>query len=140
MKLFRSIALGFGLLLATGSAFAQQTHVKANIPFAFTIDGKSLPAGEYTVDSLALDGVSLAIRSRENKVARLVLSSSYSRGVNPFPKTALVFHRVNGQYFLSEVMVEGQKVGRQLRTSDAEIQLAKTQPQENVIIAAELSR
>src|SRR5262245_40386569 len=105
MKLFRTLALGFGLLLATGSAFAQQTHVKANVPFAFTVDGKSLPAGEYTIDSINLDGVSLAIRSRDNGVAQMSMTNPYSKGLNGFAKTVLVFHRVNGQYFLSEVLV-----------------------------------
>ena len=37
------------LLLVAGLAIAQTSHVRANVPFNFTVGSKTLPAGTYDI-------------------------------------------------------------------------------------------
>ena len=136
MKMFRSIALGFGLLLATAS-YAQETHVRGSVPFNFIVGNQVLPAGDYTVQSANSAGTALAIRNDDEGKAIMALSMS-CRQLKPSDKTKLVFHRVGNRYFLSEIWVEGENAGRRLPPSAAETETALNQKVETVIVAASL--
>lgn len=136
MKMFRSIALGFGLLLATAS-YAQETHLRAAVPFDFIVGHQALPAGEYDVQSLGLAGTALVIRNNDDNKAAMTISMS-CRQLNPSDKTKLVFHRVGNRYFLSEIWVAGEDAGRRLPPSAAETETALNQKVETVIVAASL--
>lgn len=137
MKLFRSIALGFGLLLATAS-YAQETHVRAAVPFDFIIGNQTLPAGDYTLQSTGSADLALIIRNNDEGKAVMSLTGS-CRTANPSDKTKLVFHRVGNRYFLSEVWSQGESAGRKLRVSPAEAEMALNQRVETVIVAASLT-
>src|ERR1700746_2288525 len=43
------------LLLMAGSAIAQTIHVRANVPFNFSVGTKTLPAGAYDVKTISSD-------------------------------------------------------------------------------------
>ncbi len=43
--------LAIASLAACGSAIAQESTIKANIPFDFTVGNTWMPAGEYTISS-----------------------------------------------------------------------------------------
>jgi hypothetical protein len=137
MKMFRSIALGFGLLLATAS-YAQETNVRATVPFDFIVGNHALPAGEYTVQSIGSAGLGLSIRNYDKKAGILSVSQS-CRKSNPSDKTVLVFHRVGTRYFLREIWLQGSESGRQLPQSRAEAEMALNQKVETVIVAASLA-
>lgn len=136
MKMFRSIALGFGLLLATAS-YAQETNVRAAVPFNFIVGSQSLPAGDYTVQSMGVASSALAIRNNDEGKTIMSLAGS-CRHLNASEKTKLVFHRVGNRYFLSEIWAEGENAGRRLPVSPAETESALNQKVETVIIAASL--
>jgi|SRR5690242_159041 len=136
MKMFRSIALGFGLLLATAS-YAQETHVRAAVPFEFIVGNQSLPAGDYTVQSMQPTGSAVVIRNNDEGKAIMSLAGS-CRQLNASEKTKLVFHRVGSRYFLSEIWAEGENAGRRLPVSAAETETALNQKVETVVIAASL--
>jgi hypothetical protein len=53
--------IGLGLLLATVSANAQTDVAKANVPFDFVVTGKTLPAGEYTIQSVDMQEMVLSV-------------------------------------------------------------------------------
>jgi len=136
MKLFRSIALGFGLLLATAS-YAQEAHVRAAVPFDFIVGNQSLPAGDYTVQSMGVASSALVIRNNDEGNSIMSLAGS-CRQLNASEKTKLVFHRVGNRYFLYEIWTEGENAGRRLRVSPAETEAALNQKVETVIVAAAL--
>ena len=47
-----------GLVLALSAPLAaQSTRLSANIPFEFTVAGKTIPAGEYTIENSDALGV-----------------------------------------------------------------------------------
>ena len=132
--------LGLGMLLAVSAAQAQETRVKANIPFDFVVGNKVLPAGEYMVVTEGSSNQAVVIRSDDTKSAVLSLTQACS-SIRPSDKTKLVFHTLAGRYFLSQVWMQGYDRGRELPKSRAEVQLAKNHnPAEEFILAASLTR
>ena len=136
MKLLRTFALGLGVLLAAASSYAQETRVKGNVPFDFIVGNQMLPAGDYSIKSLG-SGSAVAIRNEDQGKASLTLTQS-CRKASAAKKTVLVFHRVGERYFLSQIWTEGQEAGRQLPQPRAEMELAKNQKVESVVIAASI--
>ena len=132
---------GFAVLLVVLGAVlvnAQPivTSLKANIPFEFSISDKVLPQGEYTI-------------KRFNE--RLVLCDSNGRpslfiqaeptAERPVENTAskLVFHKVNGHYFLASIWTEDNPVGYELSKSRSESRMASLfSKSETVVLAAEM--
>ncbi len=62
-----------GLLLAAGSAAAQSKAIRADVPFNFTVNGTTMPAGAYTVSKTANGINTLLIQSDNGKQVKLVL-------------------------------------------------------------------
>jgi hypothetical protein len=113
--------------VTAGSAMAQDHRAQATVPFNFTVNGNSLPAGTYTVGSQLNTPNVITITDREKNVHMLALAMpdpNISSGANK-----LVFHRYGNQYFLSEVRCESASMNVQLSTSKAEkrAQAARTQ-------------
>jgi len=124
MKVMRSAFLGLGLLFAVSAAQAQEPRVKANIPFDFVVGDRVLPAGEYVVSQFGQSNAAISILKEDRKAEVLILTSACTSS-GPSKSGKLVFHAIGGRYFLSQVWTEGYDQGRQLRTSKAEIELAK---------------
>ncbi len=53
MKNLRSALLALTVLLLATAAHAQQTNVKADVPFDFVVGDRAYSAGEYTVKSMS---------------------------------------------------------------------------------------
>jgi hypothetical protein len=140
MNRLRSAFLGLGLLLVASGAQAQETYVKANIPFDFVVGNQILAAGEYMVASEGATNQAIVIRSNDSKTAILSLTNSCTSS-RPSENSKLVFHRLAGRYFLSQVWVEGNTSGRQVLRSKAEIEMAKNNVKpEDFVLAAVLTR
>lgn len=91
------------------------TVVKANIPFEFSFNGKTFPAGEYSL-AQPVDHV-LALRDADGKV----VAQAFSQGVNSFSgadSTKLRFQKVDGQNILSEVWQKYESDGARLFPAD----------------------
>ena len=140
MNRLRSAFLGLGLLMVVSSAQAQETRVKADIPFDFIVGNQVLSAGEYMVASEGATNQVIVIRSNDRKTATLALTNSCSSS-KPSDTTKLVFHRLDGRYFLSQAWMEGNSGGRQLPASRFEVQLAKnSNARDEVALQASLTR
>ncbi len=113
-----TLIVSVAFMTAVTSANGQSpTTVIADIPFAFTVGDKTLPAGEYRVRAMTASGDALAIGSRDDSVVRLSNSIETSKA----PEQAkLVFHRYGQRYFLSEVWSAGDTTGRKLLKSNEE--------------------
>jgi hypothetical protein len=142
-RLFAFVGLGL-LLLTNASASAQTVNMRASIPFNFVLEGRTLPGGEYTLRSLAEGqaehawAVSLrgADRSTLKEGAIFFTNPCDSRQVSPEAK--LVFHRYDGEYFLSEIWMRGYMVGHRVPRSRREIDVARKGTPEQVVVVAEL--
>jgi hypothetical protein len=114
--------VGFLIALSTVSAFAQtQDPITAKIPFEFSVNGKTLPAGTYTAGKMLSGGV-VIVRSEDRKV--VVTSIANVAASNKETATQLTFHRYGNQYFLAKIEIEGAN-GLELPKTKAERQAAK---------------
>lgn len=100
-------------ILPTPSLIAQQFGYKANVPFEFSVDNKTLPAGDYLISR---QGNFLLIRSGSSEVFVLPGEADPSRDGH----NRLVFDSVNGTYFLRKLETESSTSSVQLPASKAE--------------------
>ena len=126
--------LGLGLLFATASAYAQTTALKANIPFNFSVAGKSLPTGEYTIQSVGTGNRVLVLRGSDNS-SKMVMAN-YCESARPSDKTKLIFHRYGDRYFLSQIWTAGNSSGAEFPQSSHEAEVAMDFPRQDVVLIA----
>lgn len=112
------------MLVPTGAAFAQlgSTRIAAQVPFDFVLGDKAVPAGELTVQSATMSGGVLLVKGADGKVSLLSVSQM-DETKKPAGSCALVFHRYNNRYFLSEIKVEGSRNAYRLPESKEEAEL-----------------
>jgi hypothetical protein len=121
------------LVSATG-AYAQS--VRANVPFAFRVGSKQLPAGAYEI-RLTSDNA-ITIRNGQSRATLVMVRREDPRNSG----NKLVFHHLGGEYFLAAIW-RGADNGmaitpsKQEKNLEKELQLASGQPQvgEEVLIA-----
>jgi hypothetical protein len=127
MKNLTAIALFVAAGIATaGSALAQDDMVTANVPFSFTVNGRTLPAGYYTLGHDINTPRMLKIESERGVVAvtAVTVPDSAREG-----DAKLVFHHYGNQYFLSEIRTADSSTSCHLTTSKQE-KWARAQAQE----------
>ena len=139
MKTLRSILLTLAVLLLTTAAQAQQTNVRADIPFNFFAGERMYPAGEYSLTSMPSNDAVVRIGGID-KTSRNLLSNTCSN-VRGAKETKLVFRRVGENYFLYQVWVAGNLEGREFFKTRAERLLAQNREKsEMVIVAANIAK
>lgn len=131
--------VGLGLLLATASAYAQNINLKANVPFNFVATAGTLPSGEYMLHSVDRSGNAIAISGTGQKTSIFLATPCLSRkAVQSAVQGKLVFTRYGDQYFLSEIWMEGSTVGHKLPKTRRQVEIAKNQTPQQVVILADL--
>jgi len=124
------------LSLAATSLMAQSMPtITVNVPFNFAVGAKTLPAGEYQVQT-DRPGLVLIHSKNFKSAVNLITHSAEDTQMNGVG--ALKFHRYGDRYFLSQIWTGGD-VGRELPKSRAEKeQIAAVPPhQGSVTLAAE---
>jgi hypothetical protein len=139
MKTLKTIILSAGAVALLGaSGLYAQTKATADIPFEFTAQNTTLPAGEYTMSSASTTHGVMLIRNVETRKAILVLASSSESGYRRTEdKNVVVFHKLGDRYFLAEVKTDA--VCGHVGPSKLERELAsegKGQPMAAVIVPA----
>lgn len=104
----------------TGFVHAQMaTTIKAQVPFAFVANGKTMPAGECTIQFMVNGRTTLSISSSKQHVFAYPIADGSTNGSR---KTALVFHEYGDRYILAGIKREG-RVSFQLPASKLEDEL-----------------
>ena len=104
-----------GFITVSG-VFAQQQEAVAYIPFNFTVSGRTLPAGTYTVESPNSNIV--LIRNRDKTDAALAIVTHEQKNAKAPGK--LVFNQYGDQYFLREILCPAASQSDVLPTSKQE--------------------
>ena len=94
----------FGLVLAGAPAFAQDARV--TIPFAFTVMGKTLPAGVYEITSQTSDVLKLESVSSPELQVELPVLERLSDEMKP-GDAKVVFDRKGRTSALTQVWLDG---------------------------------
>lgn len=111
MKRFFNITFAIIILVTAVTAGAQaepgSQRVIANIPFAFTANNKTLPAGKYIITVLnpSSDRKALQIRSMNGRFSAIVLTNAVLGSVSNNSK--LVFERYDDRYFFAQAQIAG---------------------------------
>jgi hypothetical protein len=116
MKRATLVILATLSLGATSLVAQSQPLIKVNVPFNFVAGGKTLPAGQYTVQADRTHVV--AIQSADFKSAMALISHS-AENTEMDGVAALKFNRYGDRYFLSQIWTGG-AVGQELPKSRAE--------------------
>jgi len=126
------------LLFTAATLFAQtesQRLMKVNIPFAFSVEDHSMPAGECLVLTVTPER-SIRIVSADGKHSATVNTlPNYAK--SPSETSRLVFHNYGDEYFLSQVWTAGQNVARNPLSSKRAMEIASSggMPETRTIIA-----
>jgi hypothetical protein len=110
-------------LLMNAALVNAQTGAKANVPFAFNVGAKQLPAGTYTIVPDGRDANAILVRNMSTGESAMSTASS-EEAIQP-KGSRFVFHHVGAEYFLSEVWRESGSNGKTLPTSKQERELTK---------------
>ena len=126
------------LLFTAATLFAQTESrllMKVNVPFAFSVEDRSLPAGEYLVLTVTPER-SIRITSTDGKHSAIV-NTLPNYAAAPSAKSRLVFHRYGDEYFLTQVWTTGQNVARNPLSTKRAMEIASSggTPQTFTILA-----
>ena len=107
------------MVLSALTASAQKgSSFVVNVPFTFTVSGKTLPAGEYVVArSTQASNEVIRISSKE-RGAYVQTKSVQVRDIKE--ESQLIFKRYGDQYFLFQIWTSGRSSGRELFKSAQE--------------------
>ena len=134
-KQILSVAGVLSLMIVAGSALAQN-RVQANVPFNFTVNRTTMPAGEYDISTVG-SGNTLLIQSNDKKSVKLV-TPNRAETSSPSKTTKLVFHCYGkDQCFLYQIWVQGMNRGREFPKSSLENEIeAKLRSRDVPVIAS----
>ena len=121
------------VLMTAGSLNAQTSPVTANVPFDFSAGKATFPAGEYKVNQISTLGA-LSIVGQGSAIG--LVDSRRTQSNSPSASTKLVFHRYGNHYFLYQIWVQGEDIGRELSMTRVEKELASNATPSAVAIMA----
>jgi hypothetical protein len=111
-KLFAPVVLA---ALGVASAAAQSPGtLQVTVPFPFTVNGVSMPAGDYSISrSGAESSALLGMRSNDRRHTLFFAGSPAVLG-NAAAASSLVFRHVGSEYSLADIWWAGYSAGVQL--------------------------
>ena len=135
MKKYFSLILVAAALVFASTARAQELRVRADIPFDFVVGNTVYAAGTYTIGPATHNSSALLL---DGDTRGFVIPNECSSN-QPSKSTKLVFDRMGDTYFLHQIWVEGNPIGREIPKGKAELRMAAN-PAENVTVSAKLMR
>ena len=142
MKRFFNITLAVIILACAFNTGAQAQsgsaqRVIADIPFAFTANNKTLPAGKYTITVLnpSSDRKALQIRSMNGRHSAIVLTNGVIGTVADNSK--LVFERYDDRYFFAQAQMAGDSTSlAALKSNKEHKHLVATAKKKSIVVIA----
>ncbi|MCA1556979.1 MAG: hypothetical protein LC731_00370 [Acidobacteria bacterium] len=130
------IALAFASAMAANAQ--NPRNLVVNIPFDFTVKGRTLPAGEYIIRRASTaDKTSLTMQRRDGKANAIVLTKPVENNEIQ-GQSKLVFSRYGEHYFLSQIWTSGDSEGRELfktkQERSLEVELAKNNSKPETVV------
>ena len=126
--------LALSILAAAGSVHAQQPVMLVNIPFEFIAGSQTLPAGEYKIERALSSNLDILLLRKTDSRVTMFVSTIGTDAAALHPEWSLVFNRYGRHYFLSQVWTAKDQLGRVLRQSPREKELATTEQKHEVAL------
>ena len=118
---------------------AQTIRVTASVPFEFMVAGRSLPAGDYTVDTLSSDIKVVRVSNSSSAVVSMAQGAT-ANSKERSGQALLIFHRYGDQYFLARIVDGRGELGLEIPASHTERELFNTASLEKFETIAVLAR
>ena len=136
--------LGFLSMVAvtfvlTAPLAAQTLKLSASVPFEFTVAGRSMPAGDYSIEAGYTPMATVRVSSGNEGVYFLAIRDTASQKERT-GQSLLLFHRYGDRYFLSSIVDGSLNTGVEIPTSRIEKELSKTASLQKFETVAVLAR
>src|SRR5215470_14178647 len=126
-SIIRAIAvLSLMSMFVVMTAYAQAPDaIKFDAPFSFTVGGKTLPAGKYSIQRLRIDSTDiLLVRNEDNRgIVNFRVSKKELKNTPSICK--LIFSRYGDTSFLKQIQYNYSTVGYELPRSRSEREMIK---------------
>ena len=121
-------------LLVVVSAHAQDpgAAIRASIPFDFTVEGRTLPAGQYEIRRINDEPTGLIIQNVNHRRDEAMFQTEPTEARRIPNHSLLIFHRYGDTYFLSEVMNAGEETAEELRPTREERHMRSEMAKNNI--------
>jgi len=121
MKRLALSTIVLGVMLTTGTAYAQTATLRASVPFDFVIGNQSFPAGTYEFQRLlgtptASDAIGMVAVRRVDAYGYKVIITR-PEAAKALGNSRLIFQRAAGQLYLSQLCIAGDRLGQQFASS-----------------------
>lgn len=128
------LALVAACLVPALPAAAQSiSQIEVNIPFAFTVGKKTLPAGEYTLTSR---GRNILLLRAENNEDAAIFTTSQGEASSTVTQAQFAFNKYGDEYFLTEIRPSYDNTVFRLARTRQEDRLAKSSTGPEVVTLA----
>jgi hypothetical protein len=125
-------ALLFSTVMA-GDARAQSRTMEANVPFAFEVGDKVMPAGNYRIESMLTGSGTLQVIRNTNGDVRVTVATIVVPAKSENSAVELIFHRYGSHNFLAQIQ-DGEGHARELFESQLEKKLARSQAMNEIAL------
>lgn len=121
--LFFSMVIVGGITVANAQV-SSDTVFRAKIPFKFIVRDKSFPAGDYLIkptDDMSDSVTMFDLTSLDNGKTQAIIFDTEPTTANSRPaQSDLVFDKVNGRYYLTELWAAGETDGNKVELTKTE--------------------
>ena len=98
-NIYGALAMLAAALIFSVPLVQAQSRVNADVPFAFSLQDKAMPAGNYQIIAR---GQALEIRNLDTEHGQLLVKQMSVQSTK-YQSPKLVFHKYGDQYFLSQI-------------------------------------
>jgi hypothetical protein len=119
--------------------FTMTTRLTANIPFEFVAGTRTLPAGDYVVDTRTAYSLLRIWNEHTNDTSAVLSNAMSGSSIGTHPEAKLVFNRYGNQYFLSRIWDGYDAIGWEIPVGKGEraaSESAMSRAPETVVILA----
>ena len=113
-SVFRKAGFCAAVLLVCGARSGLASTIDVRVPFAFVVQGQTMPAGQYQLVRDGNDPAVVLIRGEKGNRSTMLALTRPAAGHDPAgDKPAVTFTRVENQYRLSGIWdsgLEGQEI------------------------------
>lgn len=125
-KIIAALCILSALMTTATSASAQTPQgMKIDIPFRFSVVGRTLSAGRYSVKRISQTSSAYAIQSQDGAGSVIVITTASLNGGSGEAEPRLVFNKYGGRYFLAEMWMPDSDTGNHVPQSKAERSLRR---------------
>ena len=134
---FLAAILTIGGMTVANAQISQGSVLKVNIPNSFVLADTTFAAGKYTIERTPSTTDSPSLLILRGKSDSVIFDTIAETSGAPAKSTQLVFDKVDGTYFLSQIWIKGATAANEIPISRSQRQMIARGPVHKVVITTE---